>query len=287
MEILFLIVLVALVIGTYTDFKTREVPDWVNKGLISLGIGINLIFSFVYWDFQFIINSLVGFGVFFGLALLTYYTGQWGGGDSKMIMGIGAMIGIDVFAVRDSFLLGFLFNILVVGAFYGLLWSFFLSVKKFKPLVKDMKKSFSSKGMIRAKKGIVIASLVIILLSFLIEDLGVRLSGFVLALLLISMYYIWVYIKSVENVCMLKYVPPSLLTEGDWIAKDIVVGGKFISGPKDLGIEQKKINELKRLFSKGKVGKILVKEGIPFVPSFLIAYVVSWIYGNLLFVVFG
>lgn len=36
-----------------------------------------------------------------------------------------------------------------------------------------------------------------------------------------------------------------------------------------------------------QVGLVLVKEGIPFVPSFLIAYVVSWIYGNLLFVVFG
>ena len=262
MEIIFIIVLIVLVIGTYTDFKTREVPDWVNKGLIALGISINLIFSFVYWDFKFLIDSLVGFAVFFGLALLMYYTGQWGGGDSKMIMGIGAMIGLDIFAIRESFLLGFLFNALIVGALYGLLWSLFLSIKKFKVLVKEMKRLGSTKNMIRAKKGLVISSVGIIVLSFLIKDLGVRLTGFILALMMIFMFYIWIYIKSIENVCMLKSVEPSVLTEGDWIAEDVVVNGKLITGPKDLGIEKKKINELKRLFAKGEVGKVLLKEGI-------------------------
>ena len=81
---------------------------------------------------------------------------------------------------------------------------------------------------------------------------------------------------------MLKYVTPDKLTEGDWIAKEVKVNGKYITGPKDLGIEKKQIRKLVSLYKKKKVKKILIKEGIPFVPSFFIAYLVTLMFGNLL-----
>ena len=59
------IAFIVLLIASYTDIKTREVPDWLNFGLIGAGFGINLLFSIIYWDFRFIVNSLVGFSVFF------------------------------------------------------------------------------------------------------------------------------------------------------------------------------------------------------------------------------
>ena len=80
---------------------------------------------------------------------------------------------------------------------------------------------------------------------------------------------------------MLKYVKPQQLTEGDWIAKDININGKYLTGPKDLGIEKRKIRKLIELYKRGKVKKILIKEGIPFVPSFFVAYVITLLYGNL------
>jgi len=80
---------------------------------------------------------------------------------------------------------------------------------------------------------------------------------------------------------MIKLVNPKELTEGDWIAKDILVKGKYIAGPKDLGIEKKQIKELIRLYQKRKIKKVLMKIGIPFVPSFFIAYIITLAYGNL------
>jgi len=45
MEIIIVtIVLIGLIIGSYTDLKTREVPDWLNFSLVAIGIGANLIF---------------------------------------------------------------------------------------------------------------------------------------------------------------------------------------------------------------------------------------------------
>jgi len=92
--------------------------------------------------------------------------------------------------------------------------------------------------------------------------------------------YLWVAVKSVENSCMLKYVKPMQLTEGDWIAKDIKIGGKYITGPKDLGIEKKNIRKLVEFYKKGKIKKVLIKEGIPFVPSFLAGWLMTVFFGN-------
>jgi len=108
---------------------------------------------------------------------------------------------------------------------------------------------------------------------------------FYLAVVSILTFYLWIIIKAVENSCMLKYVKPEQLTEGDWIAKDVKIGGKYITGPKDLGIEKKKIKILIDLYKKRKVKKILIKEGIPFVPSFFIAYIITLIFGNLVFLI--
>ena len=274
----------ALLIGSYTDIRTREVPDWVNFGLIGTGFGINLLFSVIYWKIDFILASVIGFAVFFALAWIMFYTGQWGGGDSKILMGLGALIGIDIF-FKKFFLLSFLINALLVGALYGLLWSIFSIFRNKKKFHKFFKKSMLNKKVILAKKITFILFIVLILLAFIVDDKFVKLMLLYLAIISIITFYIWIAIKSVENACMLKYVKPMQLTEGDWIAKDIKIDGKYITGPKDLGIEKKKINKLIALYKKRKVKKILIKEGIPFVPSFFAAYVITLIFGNLVFLI--
>src|SRR3989344_3937659 len=108
----FCLAFIVLFIGSITDLKTREVPDWLNYGLIISGIGLNLLFSAIYSNPSFIINSIIGLAIFFGIAYIMFYAGQWGGGDSKMLMGLGAMIGIDVSFKSSQFLLWFFVNAL-------------------------------------------------------------------------------------------------------------------------------------------------------------------------------
>ncbi|MBC8444383.1 prepilin peptidase, partial [Candidatus Woesearchaeota archaeon] len=100
-----IICIIALIIGSFTDIKTREVPDWLNYSLIFTGLSIHLIYSIIFWDFSFIIKSFLGFLTFFIMGNLMYYSGQWGGGDSKMIMGLGALIGLELNI--NNFILGF------------------------------------------------------------------------------------------------------------------------------------------------------------------------------------
>jgi len=277
------IILIGLIIATITDLKTREVPDWLSYGLIAIGLGVNLIFSFAYGNYWFFVNSLAGFTLFLAVALIMFYTGQWGGGDSKVLMGLGALIGFDFRLTKFPFMASFLINILVVGAVYGLMWSLFLVFKNWKGFYREFRKKLHSAKVVRLKGAVIIFVVLMLALSFFTKETAIRPLLFALALLVLLTFYLWVFVKAVEKICMLKSITPDKLTEGDWIAKDVKHNGKYICGPKDLGIEKKQIRQLVKLYKLNKIKRILIKEGIPFVPSFLIAYIITLVWGNLLF----
>lgn len=274
-----LIAIIALIIGSITDIKRREVPDWLNFSLVPLGLGIRLIMSLASNDYSFIIAGLMGFAAFFILALIMFYTGQWGGGDSKMLIGLGALIGLD-FSLKTT-LISFLANVVIVGSLYGLVWSIFLVLKNKKKFLAEIKKILSS--IITLRRIMIVVFAVLAVSALLIPDAVLKLLIISLIVVIFVSFYLLIFIKAVEKSCMLKYVKPTEVTEGDWIAKDIFIDKKYISGPKDLGIEKKNLNKLIAYYKKGKINKVLIKIGIPFVPSFLIAYILTIIFGNLLF----
>lgn len=268
--------LAGLLAGTYTDLRTREVPDWLNYGLIFTGFAAALAFSYIYSEYSILISSIIGFGALFLIAVLMYYTGQWGGGDSKMIMGLGALVGIPFSAFKDPYPLPFLGDFIIYtiicGAVYGLIWSSVLAVIHRKKFVEDYRKQLAR--FIILKKAMIILSIIMVTVSFFIEPV-LRILLLLLVVIMIFTFYVFLFVRSIEKVCMLKYVEPEQLTLGDWIAEDVKEGKKVICGPKDLGIEKDQIEKLISLKKKGKIKQVLIKEGIPFVPSFLMAFVLA------------
>ena len=85
--IIFAVCLAAMIIASIHDIKTREVPDWLNYSLIFSGFSIRLIYSLITSDWWFLLYGIAGFAVLLGIGLIMFYAGQWGGGDSKMVMG--------------------------------------------------------------------------------------------------------------------------------------------------------------------------------------------------------
>ena len=88
------IILVALIVGSITDFKKREVPDALNYSLIAIGIAFGLISSIFTWSPWPVLSSIGGLAGGYLFGALMFYTGQWGGGDSKMMMALGALLGL-------------------------------------------------------------------------------------------------------------------------------------------------------------------------------------------------
>jgi len=290
--LIIIICLVALIIASFTDLRTREVPDWLNFSLIASGLGINLIASLLKNDWYYIINSIAGFVFCLIIGVIMFYTGQWGGGDSKAIMGLGALIGLNVRNIRnfflifsDNFLISFLVNILFVGAIYGLIWIFALAVKHRLKIIKKINEIRKEKAF---KLFFALFILLIVILGSLVvfipyPEMKMPLLFLLLFTLILSIF--WLFAKAVEETAMIKLVPVEKLTEGDWIVEDIIVNKKRITGPKDLGITKEQIETLLKLKKKGKIKNVKIKEGIPFVPSFLIAFIFTVVLGNILYFV--
>src|SRR3989338_7715536 len=277
--IFFLLALLGLVIGSYTDFKTREVPDWFSYGLIFAGVFLHGVYSAVIWSWTPLLYSLFGLGIGIGIALAMFYLGQWGGGDSKMMMALGAIIGME-FSL-DSFFLSFIVNVFFLGSLYGLFYGVVLAFKNRKEFKKEFSRIYHEKKNIFLRRILVIAAIILIIFSLFLP-LSLKIYLIVLIMVIFASYLLYIFAKSIEKCCMIKKVNHSVLTEGDWIAKDVVVRKKRICGPKDLGISLEQIEKLKKLHVK----EVLVKEGIPFVPSFLIAFLFSYFFGNVLFLLF-
>ncbi|MFH1848694.1 MAG: A24 family peptidase [archaeon] len=276
-----ILVSVALIIASYTDIRTREVPDWLNFALIFSGVGYRAIASAVSWEWGYLVDGAAGFAVCLVVALVMYYTGQWGGGDSKMILGLGILLGFDM--TLDSLILSFLLNLVFIGAIYGLLWSVILAFKN----SKEFRRSWAvqQKCMEKAKAAILIIGTAVMASLLLVHDSQLRVILVLCYMLLAASPYLWVFVRSVEKSCMLKRMSPGKLTEGDWIAEDVIVDGRRICGPKDLGVDRKQIAELISLEKKNRIRRVHVKEGIPFVPSFLLSFLVSIALGNLVYLV--
>lgn len=274
------IAIVAMIIASFSDFKSREVPDWLNYGLIFMALGYRLLYSIINNHWMFFVYGLFGLAIFAAIAFAMFYAGQWGGGDAKLLMGLGALIG---FSLRDMFLIHFFVNMLLIGAVYGILFSVVLAVRKRRGFSKEVNKVMNRRNVLILRRYVLILVIAALIAAFLLRDPMLKLPLLFLSIIIFLTFYVWFFVKAVEKSCMFKLVSPEKLTEGDWIAKDIKIGNKIVYKKKNIGVENKDIQKLIKLKKQGKIKKILIKEGIPFVPSFLVAFVITYFFGNLVF----
>ncbi|MEK6874560.1 MAG: A24 family peptidase [Nanoarchaeota archaeon] len=277
MELLFIVAALILGVASLTDLRTREVPDWLSFAGIAAGLGIRLIESASSLTWSPLIAGVFGFGFAWVLATALFYLGQWGGGDSKMLMALGALFGLEwsVF----SFSVSFLVNLLFVGGVYGLFWMVTLALRHIQKTRKAFEKLESQHNMVIAKVIAHLVSTILLVIAYLSRASIWWFPLVLAAVLSLGSYYLFLMLRSVEAVCFLKKMPVSELTEGDWIYKDVKIKRMYLCGPKDLGISKQQIMLLK----KYKIKDVLVKSGIPFIPSFLIAFGVTLAFGNLVF----
>jgi Flp pilus assembly protein protease CpaA len=281
----FLLLAAALAIlaaASYTDIRTREVPDWLSYGGIAAGLGLRLVWSASLGSWEPLAAGVLGLAAFLGVAYALFYLGQWGGGDSKLLMGMGALLGLEpsLRGIINGPLLAFFTDLLIVGALYGALWSLVLGILNWSRVRRQLALTHRGTAVLRWTI-IGIAGAVLILAFLAPAPLRLPLAALGLSTLVVGAAVILV--KAVEQACMLRWVPPAALTEGDWIARPVRLKGRVIAGPKDLGVSLAQIAELRRLQRRGIVRKVLLKTGMPFVPCFLLAYLLVLLAGNAAF----
>ena len=166
-----------------------------------------------------------------------------------------------------------LINIFVIGTLYSLFYSFYLAIKHKERFIKEFKKNEFKKAKIIA---VILALSLVIITIYLPYPKNILFL--LLALLMLITPYLIAFVKSVEKSCMLEKVSTSKLTEGDWVMEDIYHNKKLILSKNNLGVTRNEIEIIKKIKKE-----VLVKNGLPFIPSFLIAVIVSLIFGSLFF----
>ncbi len=251
---LVIVAFIWLVFATFVDLKKREVPDWISYSLVAIGIGSRLIYSLITSDFNYILWGLIGFGVFFAFANLMYYTKQWGGGDSKLLMGLGAMFGnfnIELFYAHYTlpFIVTILVNIFIAGTVYGIFYAMFLGLKNFDKVVNQINKTNFMQVKIFSS-----AVLLLAIVSFFIFEGSFRVYAIMLLFAALFAFIVLFFMKLVEDSSLYKLVLVGKLTEGDWLAANVIVRKKVICHARNIGLTKKDIIDLK----KNNVRKVLI-----------------------------
>lgn len=259
---LFWVFLIGILIALVQDLKRREVDNWLNLLIMVFGI-VFFVFLVVTGGAKADLLLQVGFLFIFGFVLMNlfYYSHVFAGGDAKLLWAMS------VFFVGASFfesgfnLLVFCFFLFLCGGIYGLIYSFVLYGMNFKESNVKIKKH-----LVRLKFAWFFAlGVLVFLLGFWNGML------FALGVFIVVFPLLFAFAKGLEDVVMIKNIKGRDLRLGDWLAHDVKVGSKIIRATFD-GVT---LNEMKLL--KGKK-KVTIKEGIPFVPSFLFAFILYYFY---------
>lgn len=264
--------LLGLSIASITDLRTREIPDWLSFSLIATGISFRLMqaVSTGSWNnFEYTIIAVI---LMFLLGTLMYYTKQWGGGDTKLLVAIAAIFAVTPY--QAYFLINSLINLVIVSTFYGIAWCIYFAIKNQNKFIEELPIYFKKN---KHKIKLLAAISIILLLPLLVINQS-QLSILIISAsaLLFSYPFLVTFIEAVERSAMFKEIKVSKLTEGDWITKDLRINNKLIYSKSSPGIEKHQINLLK----KSGIKYVPIKDGIPFVPSFLIAIITTLIFGN-------
>ena len=284
--IIAIVALIWLIAASISDLKTKEVPNWLNFSLIAIAFGIFTFKSLEQGSFKPLIGSLTGFGIFFIIGSLMYYSKQWGGGDAKLLYGLGALLHeypaelTKLFNpnLNIPFLAIIFLNLIIIGSLYGLVVGLILIIKNRKKFVKQFKKLNSKIKTITTTLATILFLILIIDFLF-IQDTITRILLALAGIFPLIFIYLYISAKAIEDIHMYRKIKTEKLVEGDWIVEAIKVNNKLHYNPKkSLGVTKKQIEIIKK-----HKKEVIVKEGIAFVPPFLLATIISLIFGNWLF----
>jgi len=258
---LYVIGIIWVLIASIHDLRKREVANWLSFSLIAVALSYRLFYSALSGNWHFSLFGLIGFAVFFAIANLLYYGRVFAGGDAKLMMALGAVVPFyNSFLENITFFGFFIFIVMFLGGIYGLFYSSWLIFRN--------KKEFSKEFLFQLKSRKKLA--VISMISGVILLIAVFVVGEIMLIIIPALCFLvpllFSYAKAIENSCMIKSVNVSEISTGEWLVENLIVKGRKIRAGWQ-GVSEDELEFLRKNYK----GKIKIKQGIPFVPSFLIA----------------
>jgi Flp pilus assembly protein protease CpaA len=252
---LFWLFLGGIIVASMQDLKRREVDNWLNLLLLVSGLVFVFFGAILRGEPDIIFLATFLLVVMFFVMNLFYYGRVFAGGDAKLLLAMTMFfLGVNFWESVGNIGI-FLLFLMLAGSIYGLVYSFVLWLKNMGKVNKEMARVARANHV----KYLEVLGVVLMLLGF-VDFLFFLIGAFIFIFPLL-----YVFAKGLENISMIREISGKELREGDWLVKDIKIGRNVIKADWD-GLSLKDIELL-----KGKK-KVMIKEGLPFVPAFLIAF---------------
>lgn len=270
-------------IAAIIDLKTTEVPDKIPYAMIASALVLKLLYSIHTNNFLHLMDSVVVGIAYLVFGFLLYYTGQWGGGDAKVLAAIGFLLPAipQEFSPPLSFAfpVAYLINLFFIGSIYMIAYSLALTL-----LNPSIANEFFSETRGQYRQLMVEAALasssVVAVPYIVLKSLNLSHTIFIsfipsIIALSLSMIFLLRFLKVVERVAFRRKIDVSKLREGDMIGEDI----------DELGMKSKLIRgitkeEVTKIQSARK--EVWVKEGVRFVPAFPLSLAAILLYGDIM-----
>ncbi len=271
---LFWVFLVGILIATSQDLKRREVDNWLNFLILVFGIVFILFMAIGFCDYDLLLQGMGMLLLGFVFMNLFYYGRVFAGGDAKLLFALSIFfIGGSFFESFLNFFV-FIFFLFFCGGIYGMCYSFVLYGAHFR------KSNIAIKKYLIKYKFLWFFIVGIVFLFFGILNNLLFIFGF----FIIFAHLLFSFAKGLEEVVMIRDIKGSDLREGDLLVNDVRVGKRVINASFD-GVDNEEIELLR------KKKKVKIRDGIPFVPAFLFAFILYYFYsgwfGFLLQKIFG
>jgi prepilin peptidase CpaA len=86
------VLVLAVLVATFTDLRTRRIPNWLTVSTLVLGFALNALISYPS-PLEGVWLAAKGFALAFLLNLIMYMLHMTGAGDVKLLAAIGALVG--------------------------------------------------------------------------------------------------------------------------------------------------------------------------------------------------
>jgi len=165
----FLVTVLFLLIFCIFDIKYREVPNYLVFLFFGIGLLANLIISFWLWEFSYIFNSLLSFGITFVLTFVLWELGLFAGGDLKIFVALAVLNPLNLNFFRSTLSFGIIkqpiFGITMVIASVFSVLPYVLLFTTYKIITKNYFKTifsayFSKSNLITILNSIVVLFLI-------------------------------------------------------------------------------------------------------------------------------
>ena len=221
-------------------------------------------------DVNLLIQGLFVYLVMFLLTNLMYYSKFFAGGDANLLFSISALFVGQTFLISILNIITFLAVLFICGSVYGVIYSLGLYFKNVKRVNVELRKGFKESKL----NFMIVAGLVVSILSFF------NILFLPFAVILVLAPPLFVFIRALEKVVLVKKIRGADLRVGDWLRDDVTVGGKKIKSS-FYGISKEEVELLKNR------KEIYVKDGLPFAPVFCMALISSlFIFDKILIFIF-